>query len=166
MWGFFPALQSLQYQLPLGISMFRHSRWKAAGQDSQHKRLPPTAQEKSYIVKLRELGAQLLQMWTVKSSNSWIITFCADKAPADVDVFMVLDATSGCEVVRTDDAVVRKDNAASCHTEICGVIGNRAAHTSHQTACRRRQHNKQRFRMQTCWKKCWRPYMWESLLYL
>lgn len=23
--GFFPALQSLQYQLPFGISMFRHS---------------------------------------------------------------------------------------------------------------------------------------------
>lgn len=40
-WGFFPARQSLQNQLPLGMSMFRHSRWKAAGQDSQHSRLPP-----------------------------------------------------------------------------------------------------------------------------
>lgn len=39
--GFFPALQSLQNQLPWGISIFKHSRWKAAGQDSQHSRLPP-----------------------------------------------------------------------------------------------------------------------------
>lgn len=39
--SFFPALQSLQNQLPSGISMFRQSGWKAAGQDSQHSRLPP-----------------------------------------------------------------------------------------------------------------------------
>lgn len=43
--GFFPALQSLQYQLPFGISMFRHSLWNAAGQDSQQRRLPPGAEE-------------------------------------------------------------------------------------------------------------------------
>lgn len=39
--GFFPALQSLQNQLPWGISIFKHSLWKAAGQDSQQSRLPP-----------------------------------------------------------------------------------------------------------------------------
>lgn len=41
--GLFPALQSLQNQLPCGISMFKHSRWNAAGQDSQHRRLPPAS---------------------------------------------------------------------------------------------------------------------------
>lgn len=44
--GLFPALQSLQNQLPCGISMFKHSRWKAAGQDSQHSRLPPAQHNK------------------------------------------------------------------------------------------------------------------------
>lgn len=39
--SFFPARQSLQNQLPSGMSMFRQSGWKAAGQDSQHRRLPP-----------------------------------------------------------------------------------------------------------------------------
>lgn len=48
--GFFPALQSLQYQLPFGISMLRHSRWNAAGHDSQHSRLPPGAQEEEQRV--------------------------------------------------------------------------------------------------------------------
>lgn len=43
--GFLPALQSLQYQLPFGISMFRHSLWNAAGQDSQQSRLPPSGEE-------------------------------------------------------------------------------------------------------------------------
>lgn len=45
--GLFPALQSLQNQLPWGISMFKHSWWKAAGQDSQHRRLPPANQHET-----------------------------------------------------------------------------------------------------------------------
>lgn len=45
--GLFPALQSLQNQLPWGISMFKHSWWKAAGQDSQHRRLPPANQQQT-----------------------------------------------------------------------------------------------------------------------
>lgn len=61
-----------------------------------------------------------------------VLTFCADKAPADVDVFMVLDATSGGEVVGTDNAVIGEDNAACCHAQVCSVIGHRAAHAPHQ----------------------------------
>lgn len=45
--SFFPARQSLQNQLPSGISMFRQSGWKAAGQASQQRRLPPTREQAS-----------------------------------------------------------------------------------------------------------------------
>lgn len=61
-------------------------------------------------------------------------TFGADEAPADINVFMVLDATSGSEVVGADDAVVGEDNAARCHAQICSMIGDRTAHTAHQAA--------------------------------
>lgn len=45
--GLFPALQSLQNQLPWGISIFKHSWWKAAGQDSQQRRLPPASEQET-----------------------------------------------------------------------------------------------------------------------
>lgn len=51
-------------------------------------------------------------------------------------MFVVLDATAGGEVVRTDDAVVGEDDAACCHAEVCSVIGYRAAHTPNQTTYR------------------------------
>lgn len=47
--SFLPARQSLQNQLPSGISMFRQSGWKAAGQDSQHSRLPPLEHTKHQL---------------------------------------------------------------------------------------------------------------------
>lgn len=62
-------------------------------------------------------------------------TFGADEAPADINVLMVLDATTGSEVVGADDAVVGEDNAARCHAQICSMIGDRTAHAAHQTAC-------------------------------
>lgn len=64
-----------------------------------------------------------------------IRTFGADKAPADVDVFVVLDAAAGGEVVGTDDAVVGEHDAARRHAEVCGVVGHRAAHTPDQATC-------------------------------
>lgn len=63
------------------------------------------------------------------------LTFGADEAPADVDVFVVLDAAPGGEVVGTDDAVVGQHDAARRHAEVRSVIGDRAADTPHQTTC-------------------------------
>lgn len=39
--GFLPARQSLQNQLPSGMAMLRQSGWNAAGHDSQHSSCPP-----------------------------------------------------------------------------------------------------------------------------
>lgn len=63
-------------------------------------------------------------------------TFCADKAPADVDVFVVLDPPARGEMVGADDAVAGEHNAARRHAQVCGMIGHWAAHASHQAACR------------------------------
>lgn len=70
-------------------------------------------------------------------------TLCADEAPADVDVLVVLDAAAGGEVVGADDAVVGEDNAARCHAEVRGVIGHWTANAPHQTTCRREQGREQ-----------------------
>lgn len=59
-------------------------------------------------------------------------TFWADKAPADVDVFVVLAAFARREVVRTEETVVRQHQAACCHAVVIGMIGHRAAHASSQ----------------------------------
>lgn len=69
-------------------------------------------------------------------------TFRADEAPADIDVFVVLDATTGSEMVGTNDAVVGEDNAACRHAEVRSMIGYRTAHASYQTTCGRSRDNK------------------------
>lgn len=60
-------------------------------------------------------------------------TFSADEAPADVDVFVVLNAPARNKVVGADDAVVGEDDAARRHAQVCGVIGYRTANAPHQT---------------------------------
>lgn len=62
------------------------------------------------------------------------LTFGADKAPADVYMFMVLDTPAGSEVVGTYNTVVGEDDAACCHAEVCCVIGYGTANAPHQTA--------------------------------
>lgn len=59
-------------------------------------------------------------------------TFSADEAPADVNVFVVLNTPARNEVVGTDDAVVGEDDTAGCHAQVCSVIGYRTAHASYQ----------------------------------
>lgn len=63
-------------------------------------------------------------------------TFGADKAPADVDVLMVLAAFAGREVVGTEETVVCQHQAACCHAVVIGMIGHRAANAPSQPACR------------------------------
>lgn len=62
-------------------------------------------------------------------------TFGADEAPADVDVFVVLDAAARREMVWADDAVVGEHYAARRHAQVIGMIGHRAANASDQTTC-------------------------------
>ncbi|TNN42262.1 hypothetical protein EYF80_047557 [Liparis tanakae] len=154
--GFFPALQSLQNQLPFGISILRHSRWNAAGQDSQHSRLPPGGREEQLHQPLRavklghehppsplsEARQKQFDDHRLKRASfgpspacSSVRTFGADEAPADVDVFVVLDAAARGEVVGTDDAVVGEHDAARRHAEVRGVVGHRAAHAPDQATC-------------------------------
>lgn len=57
-------------------------------------------------------------------------------------MFVILDAAAGGEMVRTDNAVVGEYNTARCHTKICSVIGNRAAHATYQPTCRRKEESK------------------------
>lgn len=59
-------------------------------------------------------------------------TFRADKAPAHVDVFVVLAALAGSEVVWAEETVVCQHQAACCHTVVIGMIGHRAAHATSQ----------------------------------
>lgn len=70
------------------------------------------------------------------------LTFRADEAPANVDVFMVLTALAGSEVVWTEETVVCKHHAACCHAIVIGMIGHRAAHTPSQATCDKIHNNK------------------------
>lgn len=58
--------------------------------------------------------------------------FGADKAPADVYVFVVLAAFARGEVVGTQEVVVGQHQAARCHAVVIGVICNRTADASSQ----------------------------------
>lgn len=71
------------------------------------------------------------------ASGGCIRTFGADEAPADVDVFVVLDAPPRGEVVWTDDAVVGEDHAAGGHAQVVGVVGYGAANAANQATCTR-----------------------------
>lgn len=61
------------------------------------------------------------------------LTLRANKAPANVDVFVVLAAFARSEVVWTEETVVGQHQTACCHTVVIGMISHRAAHTSSQS---------------------------------
>lgn len=60
------------------------------------------------------------------------LTLRAHKAPANVDVFVVLAALAGSKVVWTEEAIVSQHQAACRHTVVIGVIGHGAANASSQ----------------------------------
>lgn len=82
-----------------------------------------------------------------------MFTFGADEAPADVNMFVVLDAAAGGEVVGTDDAVVGQHHAARRHAQVRGVVRHRAANASHQTTCVQTGESRLSERSaSTCWR--------------
>lgn len=64
--------------------------------------------------------------------SSFLQTFGADEAPADVDVAVVAVALLGVEVVGADNGRVRDHLAACSHAQVADVVRHRTAKAAHQ----------------------------------